>query len=307
MHPQKLNIHQTPLYLDTNVFENSDELNIVGSQMHTKKDVFPIDMHKHNFYEINIIYKGSGYHYIEDKCFEAKTGSVFVIPPGLFHGYYTENNDSFMVYNIFIKSSFIEKYKKELNSISGYSMLFEIEPYIRKETETEFYLTLSPRQLDEMNPFFLELLDNKFDNKKYISSIGLVITIISKLSLYLIDNHNTIMNKAISLKTIDPAFILKTMYYMNSNYYEKISIDFLASMANMSRSTYIRHFEEITKKTPNEYLTDVRIKEACTLLKETSKSITDISNECGFFDPSHFSKTFFKLKNITPLKYRSSL
>ena len=82
------------------------------------------------------------------------------------------------------------------------------------------------------------------------------------------------------------------------------TIDKLESMANMSRASYIRHFEALNGKTLNQYLTKIRIKNASDLLLNTNLTITEISMRCGFFDSSHFSKIFKKYKGKLPLQYR---
>lgn len=52
-----------------------------------KKDDFPINMHAHSFYEINIVVSGYGRHYIEGTNCRAEAGNVFAIPPKVRHGY----------------------------------------------------------------------------------------------------------------------------------------------------------------------------------------------------------------------------
>ena len=42
---------------------------------------FECGMHMQEFFEINIITRGSGRHYIEDNCIETRVGDVFIIPP----------------------------------------------------------------------------------------------------------------------------------------------------------------------------------------------------------------------------------
>ncbi|OQC30298.1 MAG: Transcriptional activator NphR [Verrucomicrobia bacterium ADurb.Bin070] len=48
----------------------------------------------------------------------------------------------------------------------------------------------------------------------------------------------------------------------------------------------------------------VRINAACRLLTETDHSVTGIAGEVGFYDQSHFSRTFTRLMGLSPLKYR---
>lgn len=306
MHPKTLPSHETKIYLNSAIFKDNEEFDYVRSYYHNKAMGFPIYMHRHNFYEINIIYKGSGYHYIKGQCYEAKEGSVFIIPPDIIHGYYTENEDTFIILHILIHPLFMERYKKELNSMRGFSILFEIEPKLREKNKNEFFLTLLPSQINDIQ-FLIDKLvcDNEsFNETEKIDRIGALLSIISYLTDSLVKKNQMIMDNAIKANVLDSTFIIKTMDYINSNYYEKITIDKLASMANMSRASYIRHFEALNGKTLNQYLTKIRIKNASDLLLNTNLTITEISMRCGFFDSSHFSKIFKKYKGKLPLQYR---
>ena len=55
-----------------------------------------------------------------------------------------------------------------------------------------------------------------------------------------------------------------------------------------------------------EYIINLRIQNACRLLLETNKSITDIAFECGFNDSNYFGDSFRKIKGISPRKYRKN-
>ena len=100
--------------------------------------------------------------------------------------------------------------------------------------------------------------------------------------------------------------IVRSMEYIQKNYYEKLTVEQLAKAANMSRSSYLRHFNNTCKCSPQEYLTKIRISKAAELLKDPSRSITSIAQDCGFFDCSHFIRLFKKVNGVTPSAYRKS-
>ena len=70
---------------------------------------------------------------------------------------------------------------------------------------------------------------------------------------------------------------------------------------------YIRScFKGITGKTPNEFLTDIRIKHACFLIDiyHNELTLSEISECCGYLDYTYFSKRFKSVMGISPRKYR---
>lgn len=56
-------------------------------------------------------------------------------------------------------------------------------------------------------------------------------------------------------------------------------------------------------QTPKQYILDLRIKTAKSLLTNSSKSVTQISEECGFSSVYHFCRIFKSKTNMTPLEY----
>ncbi len=78
----------------------------------------------------------------------------------------------------------------------------------------------------------------------------------------------------------------------------------LAASTGLSRSQFDRHFQRLFGTTPHEYLLRIRVHHASDLLERTSKSITDIALESGFYDHSHFSRTFKRIMGVAPLGFR---
>jgi AraC-like DNA-binding protein len=57
--------------------------------------------------------------------------------------------------------------------------------------------------------------------------------------------------------------------------------------------------------TLRQYIIAYRLKLAKKLLEESAKSVNEISEECGFNDPSYFTKTFKSAFGMTPKEYRN--
>lgn len=93
------------------------------------------------------------------------------------------------------------------------------------------------------------------------------------------------------------------MEFLQKNYSERLSAESLADAANMSKSTFLRHFKRYFDATPLEYLNRYRVKEAQRLLEETDMSVTTIAQECGFFGSLHFIKSFKKQSGVSPAAF----
>ncbi len=87
-------------------------------------------------------------------------------------------------------------------------------------------------------------------------------------------------------------------------YAEPLTLDDLASEADMAPKYFCRVFRQITGRTPIEYLNYYRVECAGERLRTTDEPITDIALSCGFNDLSYFTKTFRKFKGVSARQYR---
>ena len=65
-------------------------------------------------------------------------------------------------------------------------------------------------------------------------------------------------------------------------------------------------FKACTGKTPNEFLTDIRMKHACFLIDiyKNELSLSEIAGKCGYTDYVYFSKRFKSTVGVSPRKYK---
>lgn len=94
--------------------------------------------------------------------------------------------------------------------------------------------------------------------------------------------------------------------YINEHPSEDLSLNRLASLANLSPYYFARTFKKETGKTPHEYVMASRINSAKFYLKTSRLSIEEIGLSLGFPTASSFCASFRKHLGITPLKYRNS-
>jgi AraC-like DNA-binding protein len=98
--------------------------------------------------------------------------------------------------------------------------------------------------------------------------------------------------------------INKVCNYTLSNYKKEITLDEIASISNLSVTSFCRYFKLITKKTYYDFLIEIRISQACRQLIEDKLPTEVVCFECGFNNVSNFYRHFKKITKMTPLEYK---
>lgn len=100
--------------------------------------------------------------------------------------------------------------------------------------------------------------------------------------------------------------IKAVLEYIEENSSRSLSLDELADCCNFSKYHFSRIFSSLVGESPMAYVNQVRLRKSLSLLKETDKTILDISHLCGFESASAFNSAFKKLYNKTPSEVRKS-
>ena len=108
-----------------------------------------------------------------------------------------------------------------------------------------------------------------------------------------------------SLKHSDTERMNKVHAYVMKNFREKITLEEVAALANMTPSSFSRYFKTHANKTFSEFLTGIRIGYSCKLLIEKKMNITQACYESGFNTLSHFNRQFKSHTSWTPVAYRN--
>ena len=76
----------------------------------------------------------------------------------------------------------------------------------------------------------------------------------------------------------------------------------------LGRTKLFTKLKGVTGQTPNQFITNIRLKTSITLLEtEPGLSVGEISYMVGFNSPSYFIKSFHALYGTTPTAYRNNL
>ena len=125
---------------------------------------------------------------------------------------------------------------------------------------------------------------------------------------YIIKLLNTILeyrNKLSDQKYIE--IIDKAKTYIQNNYQnEDMSLQSVALEVNVSSNHFSAIFRKETGETFIDYLTEVRMEKARTLLVCTAMKTSEIGFQVGYRDPHYFSYIFKKTQGMSPKEYRKA-
>jgi AraC family transcriptional regulator len=132
----------------------------------------------------------------------------------------------------------------------------------------------------------------------------------SLMTVLLEDHHKVKKSASIlpSVKSSTREEIIKRLHlstdYIYSFYDRDLSLDELAKVSFLSKFHYLRLFKLVFGKTPHQFITEVKIEKAKSLLRQPSPEVKVISRSLGFKDASTFSRLFFNQVGVYPSSFR---
>ena len=92
--------------------------------------------------------------------------------------------------------------------------------------------------------------------------------------------------------------------YISTHYNEDLNLQRLSIQFGINYAYLSQQFKKFMRMSFSEYLTSIRLQNACRLLLSTNLRVVVISEMVGYNDYHYFSNTFKKHFLMTPLQYR---
>lgn len=97
--------------------------------------------------------------------------------------------------------------------------------------------------------------------------------------------------------------IAKAIARIRQGFREPLAVAELARLAGMSQSSFHEHFKSVTGTTPLQYLKDLRLIEAHSLLRSGGQSVSATGFEVGYESPTHFSRDYSRKFGCPPRQH----
>lgn len=248
--------------------------------------------HRHDFFEVLYLAKGSGYHVIDSNKYEIKPPCIFFMSPGQAH-----------------KLEFSQ-------DIEGFIFIFNADFYLLNRSdqnsliEFPFFYTVRqdnpPLQLENQEDVsFIERLfiQGIAEIKKQDYSIEMMRSLLDLILTTCASRYRTLDNS----KTKGKGHLLVKRFYqlIEDNYQKNLSLSNYAALLAVTPNHLTQTVRQLTGKTSSQMIVQKQILEIKRLLIHTSLNISQIAAQLNFEDQSYFSKFFKRETKVSPLEYRS--
>lgn len=229
--------------------------------------------HLHNEIEIIYVAQGEACAYADHSISQLKTGDVFIAFPNQIHYYGNCTNGVYFVYIL----------SPELI----YGLKTQLDSFIPEKNT----ITAAAQQKS-----LLHHIDESYRNKRFTECAGyfnlFMAGIMDELPLTQVisSDHSTLRG---------------ILNYCAEHFTEEISLSTAADELHLNKF-YISHL--VNRKLNvgfSDYVTMLRVRAACDLLRESDKKIADISEDVGFGTIRSLNRSFRQVMKTTPLEYRN--
>ncbi len=247
--------------------------------------------HRHDFFEVLYLLKGSGYHVIDGNKYDIKPPCVFFMSPGQAHKIeFSQDIEGFIF--IFTAEFYLINQSNQ-NRLIEFPFFFTIKQdnpplILSEESDVIFLERLFRKGISEMQK------GNRYSLELARSLLDLILT--TSASLYKSEEN--------ILKGQGHIVIKKFFQLVEENYLNNLTVSQYADLMALTPNHLTQTVSQLTGKTSSQIIKSKQILEIKRLLVHTNLTVTEISQRLNFPDQSYFAKFFKREVGLSPLKYR---
>jgi AraC family L-rhamnose operon regulatory protein RhaS len=264
----------------------------------------PVKLHSHDFVELVYVVRGKAQHRFEGDVYEIRTGDVFIINPGEEHAYDIVPGNELEIVNCLFLPDLIEDSLLHELKITDSIDFFYIHPFLDKNERFHHHrLNLFGQESTRVLALLEEMIGEVTTAQPgYDTIIRLrLLELLILLSRYYAMKHNT---ESLYRSVEGDRLIRRICGYLERNYSQKISLESLTSLFNISVRQLNRLFKRETGSSVFEMIHRIRIERAKYLLTETDDKVISVAGAVGYDDPASFSRLFARHVGCPPGEYR---
>lgn len=272
-------------------FNNYHSLNVF--RLSLQEWEFP--SHKHNFYEVIFVEKGSGIHVLNDMSFSYQAGDVFLLRPEDSH-YFEFAEPSDFIFLKFNEQLFIEKLEggKTAKWMEVIKTLLQNPSAVNGSLVTD---TADQQHLQQL----LQILLLEF-SKTCVYSREVVLELFGAVMMMVARSHSITQygHQCPSNLELDKLTQILAYIRLHALDAEKMRIENVAAHFAMSANYISIYVKKHSQVSIQQHIIQTKLKSAEQLLKNGRQNVNEIALKLGFTDASHFNKLYKKYKGLSP-------
>lgn len=252
--------------------------------------VFYDRFHQHEAIQISFIVSGEGELLVGDRIRRYQRGDAFVIGPYLPHLFKSDASisDKSEMITVFFSRS-------DLDRLLEFEELSQVESLL---SEMDLGIALDSNQ-DEVGS-----LISQIETASSLNRLSLFFALLELIS----ESKRSVLSSNLRRKMLSENEGMRMQAVMNftlESLSNPIKLEEVAERANMSVNAFCRYFKQRTNKSYFQFLIEIRVEQACTLLtNKVDLSISEVAELSGFQNLSNFNRRFKKEKGIPPSQFR---
>jgi AraC-like DNA-binding protein/ligand-binding sensor protein len=145
--------------------------------------------------------------------------------------------------------------------------------------------------------YAFQLTHDFFINSQHITNIDNLCFSLTKITNQFIESIFAFSD----VKNVN--VIHKALQYMRQNYFEKVSLNSVAKIVDLTPSYFSKVFKKEMGCNFNAYMNSIRIEKSIMLLRNEKLTIANIATAVGFEDQSYFTKVFKRVTGASPHRF----
>lgn len=259
------------------------------------------ETHWHNFLQLWYSFSGSYTLTVDGKKIPQVPGQLTIIPPYRIHMFDSSEADCETLRHISVSlyDGLAESNIAPLFSVSHNKVIFD-----NKILPGSY--TFTGEEKERADEIFSEL-NNEFSKHHEMNYSSIYKNIINALSL-LAEHSDSVMEPSQVSREFEQIMLINSATdYIAKNYSDDVSIEKVSNHMLMSQSSFSNKFKHTTGQTFLSYCKKTKIAHAIWFLRLSSKTLSEIADECGFYDSTHLSHTIKSSFGISPLAMREQM
>lgn len=281
--------------LDVGELESGEEITV---QIHERYG-YPI-LHNHSFIEIAYVYSGQCTHYVQQQAFQMEEGDLCILAPNAKHAITALADDAVILNILMSKEALNQSFLEMVRDKGLLAEFFENVLYGKRVSPYLIFPTgKDPRIHQIIREMYLETQQRQY---AYRESLKLYVR---QMFIHVLRNYEMLARVSDPLEQKMEDHIVAILGYISVNY-AHVTLKELAGFFHYNETYMSRLLKRYTGKTFGQLVTELKMKQAAKLLIHSSMKLTDIAQEVGCFDYSHFSRKFKNIYGESPDLYRKN-